>query len=71
MRTSVRSFAEVMEKVLQVNDHKGGWGKRQCSLKYLRRRLFEEFGEWVQTQNPAELPDIANYCMMIYERETR
>ena len=26
LRESVQKFAELMEKVLQKNDHKGGWG---------------------------------------------
>ena len=40
MRKSVQKFAELMEKVLQENDHKGGW--ENCDFDYLFIRLTEE-----------------------------
>ena len=31
-------------------------------------KLGEELAEWVKTENPSELIDIANICMMLYYR---
>lgn len=42
-RLEVRRFAEVMEKELRENDHKGHW--KDCTLGYLFKRLDEEVEE--------------------------
>lgn len=42
----VIAFAKAMDKVLCENDHKGGWGEGQCTIKYLQSRLVEEMGEY-------------------------
>lgn len=66
---SIKRFAECMESVLQANDHKGGWTGTKCSDRYLREKLFEEISEYmVEGYNPEELIDIANVCMMLFER---
>lgn len=43
VRPSVQSFAQDMERVLRLNDHKGGWE----DMEYLdiHRRIEDEWGE--------------------------
>ncbi len=73
-------FAKAMDDVLTKNDHKGGW--RDCTKQYLRYRLVEEMGEYfrliaTEVENRGirareleqkELLDIANFCMMLWDR---
>lgn len=74
LRPSLRRFAESMEQVLRDNDYKSGW--EDCLLQYLEAKLVEEVGEYfrVVASDPnrsgggKELLDIANFCMMIFER---
>ena len=40
MRKELLAFAEIMERKLKENDHKGGW--EDCTLGWLMRRLDEE-----------------------------
>jgi hypothetical protein len=40
MRQSVKKFAELMEQVLQENDHKGGW--EDCDFNYFFTIIEEE-----------------------------
>ena len=74
-RWQVRAFAEEMEKVLKKNDYKGGW--YDCSKEYLQHRLVEEMGEYFKLlaegslggeEAQKELIDIANFCMMLWDR---
>lgn len=71
-REEVKWFAEEMEKVLQANDHKGGWDK--CDDGYLAWMLRDNLGKLCEAayQEPKNLQeisksavDIANYAMMI------
>ncbi len=75
MRESVAKFAEHMEIVLKENDYKGGWEGNDCTIEYLNWRLTQEFGEYFanyehlsKTQKRDELVDIANFCMMLWEK---
>jgi len=43
IRPEVVAFAEGMEEILMLNDHKGGW--KECSAAYLLDKLKEEFEE--------------------------
>ena len=77
----VIAFAKAMDEVLCKNDHKGGW--QDCDINYLRFRLVEEMGEyfaWNVNYSPEwceknkttikkELVDIANFAMMLWDRE--
>ncbi len=79
-RWQVRAFAEDMERILKKNDHKGGW--QTCSKRYLQDRLIEEVGEYfgliakgIDSRDivngkleQKELIDIANFCMMLWDR---
>jgi len=85
MREEVRLFAEEMEKVLQANDYKGGWDEAHCTMSYLEHRLVEEVGEYFRKlehrliedgyitidDRRIELVDIANFCMMLWDRTPR
>jgi len=73
--SAIIPFAKDMDKILCENDHKGGW--RDCPITYLRSRLVEEVGEYfaLVANNEArgkeaqrELIDIANFCMMLWDR---
>ncbi len=76
VRWQVRAFAEEMEAVLKKNDYKGGWS--DCDIRYLQDRLVEEVGEYFALLSRGSLPkgeelqkellDIANFCMMIWDR---
>lgn len=75
-RWQVRAFAEAMELILKKNDYKGGW--QDCSKSYLQNRLIEEVGEYFgllaraigrdKELEQKELIDIANFCMMLWDR---
>ena len=69
-------FAKAMDEVLTKNDHKGGW--QDCGIQYLRHRLVEEINEYfalaskpdsTPQRQQKELLDIANFCMMLWDRE--
>jgi NTP pyrophosphatase (non-canonical NTP hydrolase) len=73
-------FVKAMDEVLCKNDHKGGW--QDCDIEYLRHRLMEEIGEYFacvegadgwdeekKKQKQKELIDVANFCLMLWDRE--
>jgi hypothetical protein len=76
-RPEVRAFANLMERELRANDHKGGWAREHPGP--LMDRLWEEahelsvyFGPGSRTdystwsaQIGAEAADVANFAMMI------
>ena len=71
MRPGVQAFAEAMEAKLAKNEGKGGWAlENGCSLDFLFRRLRQELKEYSESDNPEELVDIANFCMMLWTRQT-
>jgi NTP pyrophosphatase (non-canonical NTP hydrolase) len=79
MRSEVVKFAEVMEKKLQDNEHKGGW--ENCSIDFLTYRLRQETAELFealtlfhrmpneQTRKLVEdeCGDVGNFAMMIQD----
>lgn len=69
-RDVVRAFAIEMERQLQANDHKGGWGDED--RHWLLERLREEVAELtaaIKERTPSaivqEAADVANFAMMI------
>lgn len=77
IRPEVAWFAEIMEKQLKANDHKGGWQDGRCSNDHLMQRLRDEIKELedAQTISPRaiilEAADVANFAMMIADRVKR
>ncbi len=75
-RESVERFAREMERVLQANDHKGGW-QDMTPLELLDSLT----DEWVELSNAVdagamrataeEAIDVANFAMMLYEQALR
>lgn len=43
LRSSVRDFANEMERTLRLHDDRGGWG--DCSIQYLKHRFNQEIDE--------------------------
>ena len=70
LRPSVRRFAELMERELRANDHKGGWSDDAPNA--LLARLIEETGEMARAMViggdvAKEAADVANFAMMLSE----
>ncbi len=71
LRPELDAFADLMEKVLRRNDHKGHWCA--CTTSYLFSRLVEEVGELGRSIDEErakdrirkEAADVANFAMMI------
>lgn len=69
VRSEVLAFAIEMEKVLRMNDHKGGW--KEIGVEFLFRRLKDECNELGRcggedkNEIVKEAVDIANFAMMI------
>ena len=70
MREEIRKFAEEMERIMSENDAKKGDSWKRCDVRFLDDRLKEEFSEWDNTNKAGnkELVDIANFCMMLWNR---
>jgi hypothetical protein len=70
-RPAVTWFAGQMEKKLQENDHKGGWGDMTFDELYLRikKEMQELLGAEMMKKSPEDIirecSDVANFCMMI------
>jgi NTP pyrophosphatase (non-canonical NTP hydrolase) len=77
-RQELRVFARAMEKVLRQNDWKRGW--KGDSPRVLMDRIWDEIRElepaadrWARNEATIEevqkeLLDIANFCMMAWDR---
>jgi hypothetical protein len=77
VRKELRLFAEVMEQKLVANEHKGGWGSKQCFLTELLGRLEDETRELrafftkhcdkCGGSSTTEVPDKNDYMSVIQE----
>ena len=57
-----------MESTLKRHEKKGdSW--KTCDVEFLKNKLYEEFDVWVNSGDKHELIDIANICMMLFNRE--
>jgi NTP pyrophosphatase (non-canonical NTP hydrolase) len=77
-RKELRVFVKAMEKVLRENDYKPGW--HRDPPRELIDRIWDEIRElepavdrWERSEAPLEevqkeLVDIANFCMMAWDR---
>lgn len=65
-------FARTMEAVLQKHDAVKGDTWKFCPVDFLEKKLEEETREYIdapcRVRDPMELVDIANICMMLYNR---
>ena len=68
IRKEIMEFAEVMEKVMRVNDKKKGDSWKTLSLGYLEDKMGEQWDEWFPNPSKAKTVDVANYCMMLFHR---
>jgi hypothetical protein len=77
IRREVMAFATAMETTLRKHDNKGGWN--ECGLGYLLDGVEREYKEAREAWNDVEkqkdyyrvseeLVDVANFCMMFWER---
>lgn len=69
-RKEVMFFAFEMERVLKLHDKNKGDSWKTCDVMYLDNRLKQEYREWDLTPkcDNKELVDVANMCMMIWNR---
>lgn len=75
-RKQVREFGFDMEKQLEANDHKGGWGREHHQfllqrIGYNLKKLSEEFAKEDRDKHEITIrcANIANYAMMIADNE--
>ena len=77
MRTEIELFAQAMENTMKKYDKKKGDSWKTCDIRFLKNKLLEEVVEFLDTYHKEcpesydkkELVDIANICMMLYNRK--
>jgi hypothetical protein len=69
---ALKDFTMVMGNVLNDHQEKKGDSWHDCDLQFLIDKLDEEVNEFKEANRPMakaeELVDVANICMMLYER---
>lgn len=72
-RAALIKFVDAMEAKLRKNDHKSGW--RDLPIEALFRLMMLEIDEFKLAieflsvkEALNELPDVANFCMMLHDR---
>ena len=76
MREEITAFAEEMEKIMRENDKEKGDSWKHMDIVLLEVKLDEEINEWKRVRHKImnidekkkELVDIANICMMLWNR---
>ena len=69
MRDEILKFAIEMDKIMNKHQHKKGNSWKTLDIDFLKTRLVQEFNEYCKdTNDRKELIDIANMCMMLYDR---
>ena len=68
LRPKLTLFAQAMETTLRRHRVKGNSWQR-CDIQYLEDRLQDEVKEFSVSHDPEELVDIANFCMMLWNRQ--
>ena len=67
-----RRFTEVMRATLRINQDTKGDSWVTCDIEFLEDKLLEEIKEYLSTKKhidrKREVIDIANVCMMLYNR---
>jgi len=69
MRKEIELFAMAMEATMCRHDKNKGDSWKSCEIDFLKDKLIEEFDEYQSSGNKHELVDIANVCMMLFNRE--
>ncbi len=70
-RPAVKQFSGAMELKLLRKDYKGGWNPDQCTEELLWTSLVAEMEEYIKSNSPEELVDIANFAMMLWNRQNK
>lgn len=75
MRNEIKTFAEEMEQVMSENDKRKGDSWKEMNINHLLHLLGREYFELntavdlnLEELELKELVDIANFCMMIWNR---
>ena len=58
-----------MESTLKRHEKAKGDSWKTCDIKFLENKLEEEYLEWAGNKDKHELVDIANICMMLFNRK--
>lgn len=69
MRNEIELFAMAMETTMSRHDKEKGNSWKWCDIEFLKDKLLEEFDELQKTGDKHELVDIANVCMMLFNRK--
>lgn len=69
MRKEIEEFSLEMERVMQKHDKLKGDSWKELPYRTLRVLLDKEVEEYIASRSKGELVDIANLCMMLYNRE--
>ena len=62
-------FAMSMQATMRKHQKKKGDSWKDCDIVYLENKLVEEIEEYQKDYEPHELVDIANMCMMLWNRK--
>ena len=68
MRNEIKVFAEEMETIMQKHDAVKQESWKTCDIDFLVDKLGTEIKEWIDSAKHEELIDIANMCMMVWNR---
>ena len=58
-----------METTLSRHQKAKGDSWKWCDIEFLENKLHEEYNEWKESGDKHELVDIANICMMLFNRK--
>lgn len=75
IRNPILYFALEMERIMAEHDSEKADSWKECDMEYLADKIAEEYKEWENSldinsfdSDPAELIDLANMCMMVWNR---
>jgi hypothetical protein len=69
LEEEVKIFVEKMKEKYNEKVLSYGHSWKTCDIDFLEQRLIGEFIEYIKSENPKELVDIANICWMLYSRK--
>lgn len=69
MDNDIGTFAIAMESQMKKHQKKKGNSWKWVNIKFLEDKLDEEYAEWKKSGDKHELVDIANICMMLFNRK--